>query len=320
MTAIGYHASHEQFSPAELLACVRLAEQAGFATAMCSDHLFPWTSAQTGGVGQAYAWLGAALQATSLEMGVVSAPGQRYHPVVLAQSAATLAQLFPGRFWLAVGTGEYTNEHVTGEGWPHKATRQQRLRECVDVMRALWRGETVNHRGLITVDDGRVYSTMERSPALFAAAVSPKTARWAGAWADGLITVNTPLDQVREVAEAFGEGGGAGKPVRLQYHLSWAPTSAEALANAHDQWRNAALPYRLAWDLKLPEEIDAVVADATPDHIAQALPVSDDLGWHADRIAAYAGLGFDQILLHNVGSNQREFIEVFAAKVLPRWA
>jgi probable non-F420 flavinoid oxidoreductase len=320
VTKIGYHASHEQFSPADLLTFVGLAEQSGFEAAMCSDHLYPWTTAPTEGVGYAYAWLGAALQATGLELGVVSAPGQRYHPVVLAQAAVTLAQMFPGRFWVAVGTGEYSNEHVTGEGWPDKPVRQTRLQECVAVMRALWRGETVNHTGLVTVHNARVYTTVPRPPQLFAAAVTPQTARWAGGWADGLITVNTPLDQVRAVVEAFAEGGGDGKPVRLQYHLSWAQTDAVARAQAFSQWRNGALPFPLAWDLETPEQIDAALADATPEDVAQTFAVGGDLGWHAQRIAEYVSLGFDQVLLHNVGRNQREFIDAFGAKVLPQLA
>ena len=138
MAAIGFHASHEQVSPSELLHAVRAAEAAGFACAMCSDHFSPWSERQ-GESGFAWSWLGAALQATSLPFGVVNAPGQRYHPAVIAQAAATLCELFPGRFWLALGTGEFSNEHITGEPWPDKRTRNARLAECVAVMRALAR-------------------------------------------------------------------------------------------------------------------------------------------------------------------------------------
>ncbi|NUT34316.1 MAG: TIGR03885 family FMN-dependent LLM class oxidoreductase [Hamadaea sp.] len=317
-TLIGYHASHEQFAPGDLLRHLQHAEQAGFRAGMCSDHLLPWSDRQREGVGFAYAWLGAALQATSLPLGVVSAPGQRYHPVILAQAAATLAAMFPGRFWLAVGTGEYLNEHVTGEQWPSKPGRQARLAECVEVMRALWRGETVDHHGRITVRNARVHTTAEQPPALLAAAVTPATARWAGGWADGLITVNQPLDKLRDVVTAFREGGGADRPVRLQAHLSWARTPQEARDAAFDQWRNAALGYPLAWDLELPEQVDAALVTARPEDLADAVAIGDDPGWHADRIAAYAGLGFDQILLHNVGRNQEEFLDVFGEKVLPR--
>ncbi len=135
---IAYHASHEQFDPHSLLEYAQLAESAGFQAAMCSDHFSPWSERQ-GNSGFAFSWLGAALQATHFSFGTVSAPGQRYHPAIVAQAAATLAQMYPGRFWLALGSGELLNEHITGDRWPAKEPRQQRLRECVDVMRALRR-------------------------------------------------------------------------------------------------------------------------------------------------------------------------------------
>ena len=124
---------------------------------MCSDHFAPWTTAQ-GHSGFAWSWLGAALEATGLPLGCVTAPGQRYHPTILAQAAATLAELYPGRFWVALGSGEAPNEHVTGTGWPPKRDRDARLLECVQVLRALLAGETVSHRGLVTVDRARLWS------------------------------------------------------------------------------------------------------------------------------------------------------------------
>jgi G6PDH family F420-dependent oxidoreductase len=169
---IGYHASHEQLSPSELLGCVVAAESAGFQAAMCSDHFAPWSSRQ-GHSGFAWSWLGAALQATGLDFGVVNAPGQRYHPAIIAQAAATLSELFPGRFWLALGSGEASNEHITGGRWPPKAERRARLGEAVAVIRALLAGETVTHDGLVTVDQARLWTLPERPPRLIGAAVSP---------------------------------------------------------------------------------------------------------------------------------------------------
>lgn len=105
-----------------MLDLVRRAEHAGFGAAMCSDHLDPWNERQ-GQSGFAWSWLGAALQATNLPFGVVNAPGQRYHPFLIAQAAATLAEMYPSRFWIAVGTGQALNEYVTGERWPLKEER-----------------------------------------------------------------------------------------------------------------------------------------------------------------------------------------------------
>lgn len=119
MTIVGWHASHEQISPSRLLAAARHAEQAGFDAAMCSDHFAPWSERQ-GESGFAWSWLGAAMTTTQLPFGVVNAPGQRYHPAIVAQAAATLAEMFPGRLWVALGTGEAMNEHITGDGWPDR--------------------------------------------------------------------------------------------------------------------------------------------------------------------------------------------------------
>src|SRR5918992_1069159 len=120
MTVVGIHASHEQVHPAALLDAVRAAEAAGFGAAMSSDHFVPWSERQ-GHSGYAWSWLGAALQATSVPFGIVTAPGQRYHPAIVAQAIATLGELFPGRLTVALGTGEASNEHITGDPWPPKA-------------------------------------------------------------------------------------------------------------------------------------------------------------------------------------------------------
>src|SRR5688572_7978657 len=253
MPIVGFHASHEQLPPGRLVVVVRAAEAAGFQATMCSDHLAPWSERQ-GHSGHAWAWLGAALQAPPLQRGVVGAPGQRCHPAITAQAIGTLGALFPGRFWAALGSGEALNEHVTGDPWPPKPDRDARLLECVEVIRALLRGEEVSHDGLVRVDRARVWSLPSQLPLLFGAAVTEVTARTVGRWADGLITVNQPVDVLRRVIEAFREGGGARKPVAVQVHLSWAEDDDTALAVAHEQWRTNVFGPDIAWDLTLPAQ------------------------------------------------------------------
>ena len=138
MTTIGYHGSHERFKPSELLGYMQLAEQSGFAAGMCSDHFHPWND-QQGQSGFTWSWLGAALQATRFSYGMVCAPGQRYNPAIIAQAAATLSEMFPERLWCAFGTGQYLNEHITGEPWPPKEQRKRRLEEAVKVIRIMGR-------------------------------------------------------------------------------------------------------------------------------------------------------------------------------------
>jgi probable non-F420 flavinoid oxidoreductase len=320
MVAVGFHASHEQLPPSELLNCVRYATAVGFSAAMCSDHFAPWSRKQ-GHSGFAWSWLGAGLQATdAVPFGVVTAPGQRYHPAVLAQAIATLGEMFPGRFWAALGSGEAINEHVTGDRWPSKPVRDARLLECVEVIRALLRGEEVSHEGLIRVDRARLWSLPDEPPALVGAAVSEQTGATVGTWADGLITVNQPLELLRRLIAAFRDNGGDGKPVSVQVHLSWAEDPETALAIAYDQWRSNVFGSELAWNLEVPMQFDAAAAFVRPEDLRGPVQVSSDLGWHAEQLSRIAELGVDVLYLHHVGKEQKPFLDAFAEEVIPRIA
>jgi probable non-F420 flavinoid oxidoreductase len=317
MTKIGIHASHEQIPPGKLLAAVQRAERAGFGAAMSSDHFAPWSKRQNHS-GFAWAWLGAALQATSLPFGVVNAPGQRYHPAIIAQAAATLEAMFPSRFWIAVGTGENSNEHITVDPWPPKDVRNKRLLECVDVMRRLFAGEEISHKGLITVDRARLYDvTPESPPPIVGAAVSTQTARWVGGWADGLITINQPVEKLEEMISAFREGGGAGKKLVLQVHLSYAATDEEALQIAHDQWRTNIFSPPIPWDLETVDHFDEAARHVRPEDMRGPVLISSDLNQHLEWLRGYAGLGFEEIYLHHVGQELDDFIDAFGEHVLP---
>ncbi|MGH2679776.1 MAG: TIGR03885 family FMN-dependent LLM class oxidoreductase [Actinomycetota bacterium] len=320
MPTVGFHASHEQLSPAHLRDAVRTAEVAGFRSAMCSDHLAPWSERQ-GHSGHAWVWLGAAMQVTSLPFGVVTAPGQRYHPAVVAQAIATLGDLFPGRFWAALGSGEALNEHITGDRWPRKEERDARLLECVEVIRALLRGEEVTHDGLVRVDRARVWSLPPEPPTLYGAAVSERTARTVGGWADGLITVNQPIDVLRRVIGAFREEGG-NKPVAVQVHLSWAEDEETALAIAHDQWRTNVFGADLAWNLELPAQFDDAATRVRPEDVSASVLVSADLDRHTAWLRDIAELGVDALYLHHVGQEKEQdrFLEAFGERVLPELA
>lgn len=316
MTRYGFHASHEQVHPRELLDAVVRAEEAGFGAAMSSDHFAPWSTRQ-GHSGFAWSWLGAALQATDLTFGVVNAPGQRYHPAIIAQAIGTLAAMYPGRFWAALGTGEASNEHITGTGWPRKDQRTQRLRESVDVIRALLQGDEVNHTGLVNVDRAKLWTRPDIMPALIGAAVSPETAAWCASWADGLITVGHDEQQLQKVVDAYRAKGGKGK-VCLQVHLSYAQDEAEAEKIAYEQWRTNVFAPPLCWDLELPELFDQAAEQVTIEKVRQAVLISNDLDKHAAWLNDLAGIGFDEIYLHHVGQHQETFIDAFGEKVLPQ--
>ena len=316
---IGFHASHEQFSGSELLRCAVRAHELGLAFGMCSDHFAPF-SEQQGHSGFAWSWLGAALEATDMSFGTVCAPGQRYHPAIIAQAAATLAEMYPGRFWVALGSGENINEHITGDAWPAKSEREARLLECVEILRALFRGETVTHRGRVAVSEAKLYVRPDPPPALYGAAVSAETARWVASWADGLVTVNQPEDKLRQVVEAFRAGGGAGKPMFLQVHVAYAPSEAEALRHAHENWRANAFSGSLLWDVVLPSELDAAARFVRPEDVRDSVRVSASMDQHRAWIEQDLELGFERVYVHEVGPKQMRSIEAFAdlAKRLSR--
>jgi coenzyme F420-dependent glucose-6-phosphate dehydrogenase len=316
MVLYAYHASHEQFPPSALVRYTRLAEEAGFTAVSSSEHLQPW-SARQGQSGFAWAWLGAAMQTTALPFSVVCAPGPRYHPVILAQAAATLAELFPGRFQMALGSGEALNERVTGEPWPPKPERHARLRECVDIMRALWAGEMVTHEGHVRVEGGRLYTRPAVPPRLFGAAVTAETARWVGGWADGLLTVGGAPEGVRQRLDAFAEGGGAGKPVILQVALAYARDEAEARRGAYEQWRTNVFPSDVLAELWTPAQFEAVARYVRAEDLEASVRISADPQRHLAWLQQDAALGVSQINLHNVHRGQEAFIDVFGARVLP---
>ena len=317
MTRFGFHASHEQHSPDRLLAHVRAAEAAGFEGGMCSDHFHPWLP-EEGQSGYAWAWLGAAMQATSLSFGTVSAPGWRYHPAIVAQKVATLGVMFPGRIWLAIGSGEALNEGITGLPWPPKSQRTARLAECAEVMKRLWRGETVTHHGEIVVEEAKLFTRPREAPLLFGAALSAETAAGVARWADGLCTIGGEADDVRRVIDAFRANGGEGKPVYLQHVLSWAPTERAAREQARWQWRQSVLGGAVLPELRTPAQFAAASARVTVDDVARQVRVSSDLARHAEWLSVYEPLGVDAVYIMNAGKNQEEYIEAFGATVLPR--
>lgn len=318
MAFIGYHASHEQLAPSALLEAVIEAERVGFDGAFSADHLAPWTPRQ-GHSGNTIAWLGAALASTRFSIGSVSTPGQLYHPVVSAQAIATLAEMFPGRYFAALGSGELLNEHVTGAPWPSKDERTARLGECVGVMRGLLAGEKVDHDGRVRVHDARLWSLPAGPATLMATAASAETARWAAGWADGLVTVGTRREQVAEIVDAYLDAGGLG-PTCLQVHIALAGTSAEAAALVRDQWLHGVVAPPEAWDIAQPEEFAARAGEPTDAELAEHVIIGVDspggIAELADSLADLVAAGFDRLYLHEISQDQGAFLGGRASRLL----
>lgn len=316
MSKILFHASHEQFKPSELLEYAVLAQRAGFDGIHSSDHFQPWNERQ-GESGHSFSWLGAAMQATTLPFGLICAPGPRHHPAMVAQAAATLSELFPGRFWLSLGSGEAINEQITGQHWPSKALRNERLLESFNIIRELLEGKTVTYQGHVCVNEARLYTLPLNRPPLYGAALTEETAYWMGNWAEGLLTVNHPLEKLRNVIKRFRDGGGLGKPIYVKVQLSYSRDESKAYSGALDQWRTNVLDGAMLAELWKPEQFDAVSAFVGPDELKQSVNISSHSSQHTKWLKAYLSLGVDGLILHNVNRDQRTFIDDFGRFVLP---
>jgi G6PDH family F420-dependent oxidoreductase len=210
------------------------------------------------------------------------------------------------------------NEHITGQGWLSKVERNIRLKECIDVIRALWNGDTVSLDGkYIHVDEAKLYTRPTESPLVIGAAITPETAKWVASWADGVITTYKPAEKQRKFIEAFRQGGGEGKPMFLQAQTSYAPSDQDALMGAHDQWRNNIIESRVLTELRMPNQFDVLGELITPEHLEGHIRISSDLHRHIAWLREDIALGFERIYIHNVNRDQQRFIETFGEKVLP---
>jgi coenzyme F420-dependent glucose-6-phosphate dehydrogenase len=318
MIEIGYSLSAEEHSPAALVRQAVAAEAAGFSFALISDHFHPWIDRQ----GQsAFVWsvIGAIGQATErLRLGTgVTCPTMRIHPAVIAQASATSSLLMPGRFFLGVGTGENLNEHVLGDRWPSHEERAEMLEEAVAVIRRLWEGELVSHRGLhYTVDRARLYSVPEEPPPIVVAAAGENAAELAGRIGDGLVA--TAPDA--ELIARFEEAGGAGKPRYGQLTVCWAESEREAIRTAHEWWPNAALEGDLGQELLLPRHFRQATATLTREQVAEAVLCGPDVDRHREAIERFEQAGFDHVYVHQVGPDQQGFLRFYEREILSRAA
>jgi len=312
---LGYALSSEEHRPLDLVAHARRAEEVGFTFALVSDHFHPWLDAQ----GQSpFVWSvlgGIALQTERLRIGTgVTCPMIRLHPAIVAQAAATSAAMLPGRFFLGVGTGENLNEHVLGDRWPPTFVRREMLREAVELMRELWRGELTSHRGAhYTVENARLYTLPEDPPQVMVAASGPEAADLAGEIGDGLVAT-APENQL---VSAFAAAGGEGKPRYAQLTVCWAEDEKEAVTTALEVWSNAGLQGTLTQELPLPSHFEQAAQMVGREEIAEAVVCGPDPDRHRAAIQKYVDAGFDHVYVHQVGSDQEGFFRSYEREILP---
>ena len=323
MTTFGYAAMCEQFHPTDILRYCKLAEDSGFTAAMVSDHFHPWVPSQ----GQsAFVWalMGALGATTTLRFGTgVTPPGYRYHPTTIAQAAATLEAMYPGRFYLGLGAGEALNEHIVGGYWPEAPARLDRLMDSIEIIKKLFTGKVVKHKSeFFTVESARLYTMPPAPPPIYVATSGPIMSERTGRLCEGIITVGAADEKVKGLMARFEKGAReAGKdpaamPRIIQLHVSYAATQDAAVEQAVREWPTGGMNFPKQ-DIRNPEDFEAMAKLVRPENFVGRVFMSPDLDAHRDHLEHAIALGFTEIYVHNVGRNQEEFIKAYGEKVIP---
>ena len=315
MTSWGYTLSSEEHSPCDLVRHAVRAEEVGFDFLTISDHFHPWIDAQ-GHSPFVWSVLGAVAHATNrVRVGTgVTCPIVRTPPALIAHAAATTAVMFGGRFFLGVGAGEALNEHVMGQYWPPIEIRHEMLTEALAVMRALWKGETVDfHGAYFTVENARLYDVPDAPIPVVVSAFGPKAAEVAAKEGDG-IWMTGPRD---DVLDAFERAKGTGPRIG-QLTVCWARTEAEGVETALELWPNTALPGQLAQDLPTPSHFEQAVQLVRAEDIAAKVPCGPDVGPVLEKLHDFESAGLDHIHVHQIGPDQDGFFEFWEHEVQPK--
>jgi G6PDH family F420-dependent oxidoreductase len=317
MLELGFSISSEEHPANELVRQAKTAEQAGFSFAMISDHFHPWTHKQ-GNSPFVWSVLGAIAAATdSIQVGTaVTCPTVRIHPGIVAQAAATVASMMPGRFMLGVGSGENLNEHIFGARWPAPGVRIEILEEAVQMIQQLWRGDWQNHSGKhYTVENARIFSLPEQPPPILIAASSARSAQLAGRLGQGLVCTQPNRDMVK----AFEDAGGRGKPRYGQLTVCWARSEDDARKTAMEIWPNAAITGQATTELPLPRHFEQLASLVKEDDIAESVICGPSPERHIKAIREFEEAGFDHVFVHQIGYQQAEFAEFYRREIIPEF-
>ncbi len=318
-----YFCGHEQFQPETLVEHARLAEEAGFDGVVVSDHFHPWVD-DASAAGYAFSTMAAMAQVTErvrLITGVV-APLFRHHPAIVAQAAATIDRLSGGRFELGLGSGENINEGPLGFSFGDFAERRGRIREAIQLIRALFAGEAVTFSGkYYHTEKARLYSPPLHDIPIWMAASRPRSAGLAATMADGIITSvrstgDTTRHVVRPASTAAEKAGRPPPPIMATRWCVYAGDNEEAWRSLQP-WRGMRLEGRLhATDpaelrrradlLPRQEIIASFRVAATPDGLLQEYaPLITELGARA-------------VVMQVASTDQPALIRMIGREVLPR--
>ncbi len=317
---IGYVLAHEQFTVPELVQFGALASRSGFELLATSDHLQPWQANQ-GHSGQAWVTLGAmGAQAPRSWMGTsVTCPTLRYNPAVVAEAFATLSHLYPGRIFLGVGSGEALNEQAATGTWPKWQERWDRLIEATTVIRQLWAGQAVSHKGGYYTVDAKLYDPPTQPIPLITAANGRKSMKLAGQYGDGLITDPMSWKKYKPEWEAGARAAGknpAEMPVMIEHYV--VVGNKNDADQAAELWRFGPKSWKGLFNVPDPAEIQQKADAGTPlAEVMEGWPVGTDPAVHIKAIRALFDSGVSAVNVHSGQSDQKRVIEFYASHVLP---
>jgi coenzyme F420-dependent glucose-6-phosphate dehydrogenase len=326
---LGYKASAEQFGPRELVELAVLAERHGFDSAVVSDHFQPWRH-NGGHAPFSLAWIAAVGERTErLQLGTsVLTPTFRYNPAVIAQAFATLGCLYPDRVMLGIGSGEALNEIATGftSTWPDFKERFARLREAVDLIRQLWSGKRVDFEGQFYHTVGAsIYDVPDGGLPIYIAAGGPVVARYAGRAGDGFICTSgkgmelyndSLLPAVAKGADQAGRRLDAIDRM-IEIKLSY-DTNPDVALNNTRFWAPLSLTAEQKHSIDDPIEMEEA-ADALPiDQVAKRWIVGSDPDAVVAQIKPYVDAGFNHLVFHAPGHDQRRFLQLFESDLALR--
>lgn len=314
MTSFGYTLSSEEHPPSDLVRNARRAEEVGFDFVSISDHYHPWVSAQ-GHSPFVWSVLGAIAASTDrLEVGVgVTCPIVRIPPAILAHATATTALLFEGRFFFGVGTGEALNEHVLGDRWPPPAVRRAMLEESIEIIRTLWTGETVEHRGdFYEVENAKLFDPPDEAPPIIVSGFGPEAIELAARIGDGYWG-HSPEP---ETVERYRDNGGTG-PRYSQLNICWAEDAAEARSTVHEIWPNAGITGQLSQDLPTWTHFEEAAEMVSEADAVESVPCGPDVEPIVESVTAYLDAGYDHLYFHQIGPDQEGFFRFWTDSLQP---
>jgi G6PDH family F420-dependent oxidoreductase len=311
----GYTLAAEEHPAPALVEQAARAEAAGFDFVSLSDHIAPWAEVQ----GQSsFSWsvLGGISQRTErieVLLGVVC-PIMRYHPAIVAQAAATTASLLEGRFTLGVGTGEYLNEHIVGEGWPHISVRLEMLEEAVDIIRKLWSGRQLSYGGsYFVVEECKIYSLPRTPPPIAVSAFGPKAAKLAGKIGDGFVS----LIPKQELIQTFEQAGSSGKPKYAQIHACYDTDESRARQTAFKHWPNAGVSGQASSELRLPAYFEQAAQPVDAATATKNMALGPAVDSYVASVRQFIDAGYTHIYFHHIGPNQDAFFNFWQTKLAP---